>query len=44
LDSKKKEISVHLKFSNKTGKPYFEIFVQALVRSKEKGTVTSSGK
>ncbi|MFH1934860.1 MAG: hypothetical protein ABIN18_25250, partial [Pseudomonadota bacterium] len=27
-DSKKKTISVRLKFSSKTGKPYFEVFVQ----------------
>jgi len=30
LDSKKKEISVSLKFSSKTGKLYFEVFVQTL--------------
>ena len=30
LDSKKKTISVGLKFSSKIGKPYFEVFVQTL--------------
>jgi hypothetical protein len=32
-DSKKKEISMSLKFSGKTGKPYFEVFVQTLNQS-----------
>jgi len=32
LDSKKKEISVSLKFSSKTGKPYFGVFVQTLIK------------
>jgi hypothetical protein len=35
LDSKKKEISVHLKFSSKSGKPYFEVFVQTLITKKK---------
>ena len=32
LDSKKKEFSVSLKFSSKTGKPYFKVFGRALLR------------
>ena len=34
LGSQKKTISLGLKFSSKTGKPYFEVFVQALFKRK----------
>ena len=39
LDSKKKEISVSLKFSSKTGKLYFEVFVQTLTTQVVRFTV-----